>query len=268
MSGRRGSENGASTISRRGRPRGISSATLEVLRYEPLVSIADEHGRACVRHFFYQAVVAQLFDIGKDLSGYRKLQRAILKLRREGRIPYELVTDTTRWVRKPTTYSSLARALNETAAAYRRDLWEHSQYRVEVWCESESIAPTIYPVTELWRACHSCRVEASRRRRSPGPQQKRGATTYRACPLCSISVIMIPLDSRSDSRCAKSSHAWWWTRGTSSSGDASESPGSRSKPSISRDDPEEALLKTAERQFQRECDRLPWAEIWAAAAPC
>ena len=103
-------KNGASAISRRGRPRGIGAARLEVQRYEPLVRIAYEHGPASVRHFFYQAVVAQLFDISKDLSGYRKVQRAILKLRREGRIPYELVTDTTRWMRKPTTYSSRAGA--------------------------------------------------------------------------------------------------------------------------------------------------------------
>jgi hypothetical protein len=158
-----GQRNGASTISfRPGRRRGLTAATLDAERYVPLVDIVHQHGPASVRHFYYQAVVAQLLDITKDHSGYRKVQRAILKLRREQRIPYELVTDTTRWMRKPKTYSSVGGALAETAAAYRRDLWEHSRYRVEVWCESDSIASTIYPITELWRVpLMPCRGQSS-----------------------------------------------------------------------------------------------------------
>ncbi len=130
------------------RPR-ASKAEME-RRADGLVLLAHEHGPCSVRHLFYQATVSKVPGITKDDSGYNKTQREVLKLRRVGRIPYSLIVDSTRWARQPQTYGSIEEALDDTARLYRRDLWRSSPWRVEVWCESDSIASTIAEVTYRW----------------------------------------------------------------------------------------------------------------------
>jgi hypothetical protein len=39
------------------------------------------------------------------------VDRVLVKMRREGRPPYNWISDNTRWMRKPRTYSSLEEAL-------------------------------------------------------------------------------------------------------------------------------------------------------------
>lgn len=119
-------------------------------RRQALVNLAEEHGPCSVRHLFYRATVEGVPGITKDDSGYSKVQRLVLELRRDGLIDYNLVVDGTRWMRKPATYDSVEDALLATAILYRRNLWVDSPFRVEVWAESDSIASTIYPVTEEW----------------------------------------------------------------------------------------------------------------------
>jgi hypothetical protein len=144
----------ASPKKRRGRPTGPTAAMRA--RYDALVELAYEHGPASVRHLYYRALVAaaggnpRLVDITKGDAGYGKVQRALLQLRRDNRVPYDLIVDSTRWMRKPNTYGSLEEALQETEATYRRDLWRDSSSRVEVWCESDSIASTIADITDRW----------------------------------------------------------------------------------------------------------------------
>ncbi len=119
-------------------------------RREAIVDLAHEHGPASVRHLFYAAVVAGVPGITKNQSGYLKVQREVLGLRRTGRIAYGLVTDSTRWMRKVTSYNGWAAAVEACARTYRRNLWSHSPYRVEVWCESDSIAGVAWPVANEW----------------------------------------------------------------------------------------------------------------------
>jgi hypothetical protein len=119
-------------------------------RREQIVELVEEHGPCSVRHVFYRAVVAEMPGITKNDSGYNKVQRAMLELRRAGAIPYAQIVDSTRWMRKLQTFNSIDAALLTTAWTYRRDLWNASDYRVEVWCESDSIASTIFYVTEEW----------------------------------------------------------------------------------------------------------------------
>lgn len=119
-------------------------------RHAGLIELAEEHGPASVRHLFYRAVVAGLPGITKDVSGYLKVQRAVLRLRRAGEIPYDRIVDTTRWMRKPNSWDGVHDVLYETSRIYRRNLWANSLYRVEVWCESESIAGVLFEVTSRW----------------------------------------------------------------------------------------------------------------------
>jgi len=121
-----------------------------VERAEMLVELAYANGPCSVRHLYYAATVAKVPGITKTDTGYAKVQRLVLSLRRSGEIPYDLVTDSTRWQRKAKSYGSVEDALAETARLYRRNLWSRSPWRVEVWAESDSISSTIWPVTSRW----------------------------------------------------------------------------------------------------------------------
>lgn len=117
-------------------------------RYDALLAIASDNQPASVRNIYYRAVVAGIVE--KTESGYMKVQRALVTLRRDGRMPYEWLTDNVRWRRRAGTWDSLDEALEITASSYRRALWTRSPTTVEVWCESDSIAGTIWPVVEPW----------------------------------------------------------------------------------------------------------------------
>jgi hypothetical protein len=117
-------------------------------RYVVLAELAADNRPASVRNLYYRATVAGL--VPKTKSGYDKVQRALVELRRCECVPYEWITDSVRWRRQPTTWESAERALQSTARTYRQALWTRSPVSVEVWCESESIAGVIFPVTDRW----------------------------------------------------------------------------------------------------------------------
>ncbi|MER7459214.1 hypothetical protein [Micromonospora sp. NPDC126480] len=117
-------------------------------RFEAVYEIVRENQPTGIRFTYYTATTRGIVE--KTQSGYEKIQRAVLHLRRTGRIPWSWIVDTNRWMRKPTTYGSIDELLDTAAASYRRDLWRTSKVAVEVWCESESIAGVLYPVTSKW----------------------------------------------------------------------------------------------------------------------
>jgi hypothetical protein len=106
--------------------------------------LAERHPQS-VRHLYYRMVVRGLVD--KTEAGYDTVQMQLVKMRRSGAIPYERITDGTRWARRVKTYGSPADAIAEVARYYRRNLWEQTPVYVECWCESDSIAGVIVDVT-------------------------------------------------------------------------------------------------------------------------
>ena len=90
-----------------------------------------------VRHL----VVRGLVD--KTEAGYDTIQTQLVRMRCSAAIPYERITDGTRWARRVKTYGSPADAIAEVARYYRRNLWEQTPVYVECWCESDSIAGVI-----------------------------------------------------------------------------------------------------------------------------
>src|SRR5436190_1975869 len=102
-----------------------------------------------VRQVFYQLVKLGLVD--KTESGYNHVVvRLLTKLRLEGELPWEWIADSTRWMRKPTTYDDIEDALRDTAATYRRALWRDQEVYVEVWLEKEALAGVLLGVTAEW----------------------------------------------------------------------------------------------------------------------
>ena len=132
---------GARTVKRYRR----TGAEIAALRDE-LAGIAAAEQPLSVRALFYRAESAGL--VSKDKSGERTVQRLALAMRRDGQIPYEWITDGTRWQIKPESWSGPEAALRACASAYRRTLWLDQPVYVEVWSEKDAISGTIAQVTE------------------------------------------------------------------------------------------------------------------------
>lgn len=114
-------------------------------RNEALIRIVNEIKPCTVRQAFYQATVRGIVE--KTEAGYDKVQRALVALRMAGRIPFRSITDNTRWQIKPTTYDSLADALDETARLYRRAVWSDVGAYIEFWLEKDALAGVVQPIT-------------------------------------------------------------------------------------------------------------------------
>ncbi|MCZ6819149.1 MAG: hypothetical protein O7G31_06615 [Calditrichaeota bacterium] len=125
----------------------ITKAEKDELMGAIMAELIAEHPQT-VRHVFY--CLCHLDTVGKTESGYRRIQRLILTLRKTGEMPYSWISDGTRYRIKPNTFDSIADAIEETAMFYRRALWRDSGVYVEVWCESDSIAGVLQPVTEKY----------------------------------------------------------------------------------------------------------------------
>jgi hypothetical protein len=133
---------GAGTIKRR-------RATLGEMadREAFFISYAHAHGPITVRGLYYQAEVHGIAGIDKTESGYRKVQAQVLKLRREGRLNYDAIADSSRYMRKPRTYDGWENALRDTARFYRKALWADTDLEVEIWLEKSALAGVVMPVT-------------------------------------------------------------------------------------------------------------------------
>jgi hypothetical protein len=129
--------------------RRATSKEMEV-RAEFLIDYAAKHGPVTVRGLYYQAEVHGLPGIDKTDKSYAKVQCQVLDLRRRGRLAYGDISDATRWMRKPRTFKGVEAALAETLKFYRKSLWSDAETYVEVWCEKDALAGTIYPITSKY----------------------------------------------------------------------------------------------------------------------
>jgi hypothetical protein len=127
------------------RARGLGKRTI-VLREAILAALETVDKPVTVRQAFY--LTASRGDVSKDDGGYRRVQSQMLAMRRERVIPYDWVADNTRWRIKPDTDTDLGSYLRRSARFYRQDLWIRSETYLEIWCEKDSIAGVISPITD------------------------------------------------------------------------------------------------------------------------
>jgi hypothetical protein len=118
------------------------------LRRENLFEIVKAMKPMTVRQVFYQATVRDIVE--KTEAGYNKVQTDLVQMRRAGNLPYDWLADTTRWQRKPRTYSGVAHALDETARFYRKSLWDDIDAYAEVWLEKDALAGVVVPITAAY----------------------------------------------------------------------------------------------------------------------
>jgi hypothetical protein len=124
-----------------------TSADMEALCLR-LYSLIKEERPMTVRQVFYRMVSTGA--IRKDEKEYKTVSRLLVRMRRAGRLPFSWIADNTRWMRKPTTYSSLEDALDDAARTYRRALWSDQEAYVEVWLEKDALAGVLYEVTQKY----------------------------------------------------------------------------------------------------------------------
>ncbi|MFF3460540.1 hypothetical protein ACFYXH_40955 [Streptomyces sp. NPDC002730] len=102
-------------------------------------------------------------DTGKSRRNYSLVVRELGYMREHGMLPWWWITDGTRVVRQEAQYGSVEDALERLVEAYRRNLWASQSRRVEAWCESDSVAGVLLPVTSAWGVgLYSCRGQSSK----------------------------------------------------------------------------------------------------------
>ena len=125
-----------------------TKADMASIRQALYATLEDDHP-ATVRQVFYRLVTQGV--IAKTEAEYKRtICRLLREMRLAGELPFGWITDNTRWMRKPTTYSSLEHALRRTAEAYRRSLWDTQEVYVEVWLEKDALAGVLMEETVKW----------------------------------------------------------------------------------------------------------------------
>ena len=110
--------------------------------------IQDDAPMTC-RQVFYRMVSEGLID--KTENEYKNTCcRLLVNMRRKGQLPYGWITDNTRMMIKPTSYSSIENMLVETAKCYRRSLWNDLGVNVEIWLEKDALSGVLYQETDGW----------------------------------------------------------------------------------------------------------------------
>ena len=110
-----------------------------------IVEILRADNPQSLRHVFYRLVDDQTLDVpvAKTEHGYKQVADRLRKLRWSGRVEWRWVSDAPRRGHFITTFSSPADFMARTLGTYRLDEWVNAACRVEVWCESRSLAGTV-----------------------------------------------------------------------------------------------------------------------------
>ncbi len=126
----------ASPLKRRRR----TKAQSEQLDLQIFEALKQDHPQS-TRHVFYLMTDPRLPEpVEKTINGYKQVQDRLVKLRRNGTVPYAWVSDTSRSGYFVQTYSDIGDFLRRVQSLYRADLWKNANVRCEVWVESRSIA--------------------------------------------------------------------------------------------------------------------------------
>lgn len=125
-----------------------TKAEIELLK-ETIYVLAERYQPMSVRQLFYRLVVEGAVE--KTQATYKNtVVRLVSEMRLNNELPWRWITDSTRLMRKPDSYNSLASMLESSQRFYRRDIWHNQDVYVEIWCESDSAAGTLIDATWEW----------------------------------------------------------------------------------------------------------------------
>jgi hypothetical protein len=125
-----------------------SREQLDALRAAIYDTLAADHPQT-VRQCFYRLVSQGAIE--KTEQEYKNAVVRLLGIMRlDGQVPFGWISDNTRWMRKPRSYSDIEEALAAIAHNYRRSLWDNQDVYVEVWTEKDALAGVLHEVTRQW----------------------------------------------------------------------------------------------------------------------
>lgn len=154
-----------------------------------IYQLLDERNPQTVRQLFYAMVSRGLID--KTEHAYKNVVvRVCGEMRESGDLPWEWIIDSTRSMRKPSSYSSPGQALEDTAAIYRRDLWGNQSTYIQIWCEKEALAEVLLEIT--WDYDVPLMVARAFRARTLFTMPQRRLTKEASQPWCITSATTIP----------------------------------------------------------------------------
>jgi hypothetical protein len=111
--------------------------------------VCRENQPMTVRQAYYRLVAAGA--VPKTQNAYRTVCRVVLELRRTMDVPYSWITDSTRYILRPTfMFPTMAAALERMASLYRRDMWSRTSKYVEIWAESDAVAGVLNVEARQW----------------------------------------------------------------------------------------------------------------------
>lgn len=113
-----------------------------------IIEVLEEEHPATVRSVFYR--VMSMGVVPKTENGYKLVQRQLLKLRRNERVPYGWISDGTRYTIHRRAHGSASDAIMTAAALYRRQIWSTQAERPEIYIEKDALTAVISPVTGRW----------------------------------------------------------------------------------------------------------------------
>jgi hypothetical protein len=135
----------ATGCKRRGRPADPRLAALD----QTIVGVVERHQWITSRGVFYQALKLGVAE--KTEAACKLIERRLLKLRREGRIPYWRIVDESRTIYGNDRYRGLEGLAADAAALYRRDYWANTDVAIQVWVVKRGLAGLLVPtVCEKW----------------------------------------------------------------------------------------------------------------------
>ena len=94
-----------------------------------------------------------MLTISNLFAGYGKVQADLTVMRRARELPSDWLADNTRRQRKPRAFDSVEDALRNTAAFYRKALWNEADSYVEIWLEKDARLPVSSIRSPASRSC-------------------------------------------------------------------------------------------------------------------
>lgn len=120
--------------------------TIETLEQAKAVILeyADEGYDLTLRQLYYQLVAKDL--IPNQEREYNRLTRIVSRGRRAGMLPWDVIEDRERSLRRMLNYDGPADFILSEISRYSIDLWEGQTYRPEVWVEKKALESVVRTV--------------------------------------------------------------------------------------------------------------------------
>jgi hypothetical protein len=115
---------------------GLIAAAVAILRREYPMTI---------RQLFYRMVSVGVIETNRGC--YQMVSRFMTTARKDGRCPYQYITDRSRPEYVPNVFTDAPGYAEAVKRSYRKDYWASQPNHVEVWTEKDAIIGCIEPLT-------------------------------------------------------------------------------------------------------------------------